>query len=229
MIIRAGPSRHVSAAATATPQYVVFGPMHARRAIKLPRAAAVPDAWAAVRAEVVSVIASTTNGCLSELGYFPGMVPTLAAAERDNALLRADNVKMFDDNRALAQHVASLSERVNFANLGASAQTQALERLQRQVQELTKERDDLARLVGVSPTVQAADAAALQKTVVELDQLRVEHLEALNQILHMRQALHGSTDPQIEKRVAQLKQVIHIAASAGELYACSSRLARSTH
>ena len=52
---------------------------------------------------IVEVLAMTVNGCLAELGYFPGTVQKLEQLENEILRLQDEKARMYNDNRLLEQ------------------------------------------------------------------------------------------------------------------------------
>ncbi|KAF7975119.1 hypothetical protein HWV62_10411 [Athelia sp. TMB] len=94
-----------------------------------------------LRTRVVEILSTVANGCLSELGYYPGLREELARA-------RSDNGKLYADNRALAQQVALLTDRCAFlaGTHGQPDQLAQLDELRRTVRDLREERGALQAL-----------------------------------------------------------------------------------
>ncbi|KAF8913772.1 hypothetical protein CPB84DRAFT_5472 [Gymnopilus junonius] len=65
---------------------------------------------AATRARIVEILASTANGCLSELGYYPGMPARMIELEKQNTTWKEENVKLFQDNRHLLTMVQKIMD-----------------------------------------------------------------------------------------------------------------------
>ncbi|KAF7965072.1 hypothetical protein HWV62_682 [Athelia sp. TMB] len=95
-----------------------------------------------LRTRVVEILSTVANGCLSELGYYPGLREELARA-------RSDNGKLYADNRALAQQVALLTDRCALlaGTHGQPDQLAQLDELRRTVRDLREERGALQALV----------------------------------------------------------------------------------
>jgi hypothetical protein len=107
---------------------------------------------------------------LSELGYYPGIVPTLAKVEREAALLKADNIKMFEDNRALAKLISHQNERIGFANAQDPERIVLYEQSRRELLTVTAERDQLkAQITALKALQVQPDTAAHHKLVAELE------------------------------------------------------------
>jgi seryl-tRNA synthetase len=115
---------------------------------------------------------------LSELGYFPGIVPTLASVEREAALLKADNVKMFEDNRALAHLVSVQTDRIN----RDAERVANYDELKRRLNEVINERDQLRQMVATAP---APDSTVFSNMAAELEKTKAELGAAMAQIKQM--------------------------------------------
>ena len=54
-----------------------------------------------IRRRIIEQLAATVNGCLAELGYFPGTVQKLQQLELENKDLAEKNRKLYHDNLTL--------------------------------------------------------------------------------------------------------------------------------
>lgn len=94
----------------------------------------------------VNALSMAVNGCMKEMGYFPGMLQLLQDTRHENAVLREQNVKLHSDNVSLSriintqkEHIASLSVRTPIER------DMELESLKRQMRHTVTERDEIAR------------------------------------------------------------------------------------
>lgn len=53
------------------------------------------------REKLIAALSLTTNGCLAELGYFPGITQKLEELIQINKQLKEENLQLFGDNRNL--------------------------------------------------------------------------------------------------------------------------------
>jgi hypothetical protein len=122
---------------------------------------------------------------LSELGYYPGIVPTLAKVEREVALLKADNVKMFEDNRSLAQLISHQNERLAYANARDPDRVALYEQARCDLLAVTAERDALrAQVLALQSR---PDVLSYQKTITDLEQTRALLNNALAEVARLQQ------------------------------------------
>lgn len=133
-----------------------------------------------LRGDVVEILAGTANGCLAELGYFPGIIQRFQLVEAQSAQLHADNAKLYADNRDLAQVVVSQNERL--------AMFPDIERLQHEIRVLREERDAIVRrddliLRGLTPD------QGYQMVCGELQRLQRQHQSAMDEIVYLRSTL----------------------------------------
>lgn len=63
-----------------------------------------------MRQKVVEILSGTANGCLQELGYFPGMPIKLQELEARNKNWQKENLKLYEDNKRLVQTLKSQAE-----------------------------------------------------------------------------------------------------------------------
>ncbi|KJA29920.1 hypothetical protein HYPSUDRAFT_246213 [Hypholoma sublateritium FD-334 SS-4] len=63
-----------------------------------------------MRQKVVEILSGTANGCLQELGYYPGMPIKLQELEARNKNWQKENLKLYEDNKRLVQTLKSQAE-----------------------------------------------------------------------------------------------------------------------
>ncbi|KAG6821632.1 hypothetical protein H0H93_000141 [Arthromyces matolae] len=144
-----------------------------------------------LRSRIVEILAGTANGCLSELGYFPGMPQKLAELERQNAQWQQENVKLFQDNQSLTR---ALQERKD------SQQAKTVHILQTQIQSLLQEK---AMLVARIQKLSSTQPNPYHILVGEYNKLVEQHQYALQEIKTLREnnsVLSGRTS--VESHVA---------------------------
>ncbi|KAH7916284.1 hypothetical protein BJ138DRAFT_1108932 [Hygrophoropsis aurantiaca] len=127
-----------------------------------------------LRGKVVEILSGTTNGCLSELGYVPGMAERLQQATQQVASLQSENAKLFEDNRKLSNTSRALNEHLTFAQANGSSQLAHLMRLLGQLKERDATLHKHQQLL--SPN------QAYQQLLAELQRLRNAHAETLSQL-----------------------------------------------
>lgn len=63
-----------------------------------------------MRQKVVEILSGTANGCLHELGYYPGMPIKLQESEARNKKWQKENLKLYEDNKRLMHTLKSQAE-----------------------------------------------------------------------------------------------------------------------
>jgi chromosome segregation ATPase len=98
-----------------------------------------------LRNKIVELLSSAANGCLSELGYYPGMQEEFQQLIQANAVLQNDNAKLYEDNRALARVVAIQNDRLAFAAGEDNAKLKQLAEMNEKIEFLSSEQTKLKR------------------------------------------------------------------------------------
>ncbi|EGO02057.1 hypothetical protein SERLA73DRAFT_71204 [Serpula lacrymans var. lacrymans S7.3] len=108
---------------------------------------------------VVKLLSSTTNNCLSELGYYPNIQSDLRGALDRNHSLEANNTKLFEDNRRLAGVVAVQNDRLAFLDTPQSEQLQKVLEIKDKVcylqADIGRKNQEYAKLDGAYRTLHA--------------------------------------------------------------------------
>lgn len=121
-----------------------------------------------LREKIVEILSNTANGCLIELGYYPGITQKLKQLEATNVTWQTENVKLYDDNRRLLETVRGLQERLRLVSV---PEVQKLERIRRLESEVQTLREAIAR--------QHPDSAGFQK---EFNRLKESYAHAFNEV-----------------------------------------------
>jgi hypothetical protein len=98
-----------------------------------------------LRNKIVDLLSTTANGCLSELGYFPGMQDQFQQLIQTNMHLQNDNAKLFEDNRALARVVAIQNDRLAFSAGEDNIKLKQFSEMKESIEFLSKEQTRLTR------------------------------------------------------------------------------------
>lgn len=104
----------------------------------------VPATTPDLRSRVVEILSATANGCLTELGYFPGMPQRMIEIERLNAKWQSENIKLFQDNQKLARLLQE-SERSKAITGSDDQRTRVMHALEEQVRVLKEEKTHLLK------------------------------------------------------------------------------------
>ena len=124
-----------------------------------------PTSTAQTRQKIVEIIAGTANGCLSEVGYLPGMPQRFKELEDQNAQWRLENTKLFQDNASLLELIHQQNERIKEMRAPDSDKNIRIMELNSELQKTRLQRDELARAQSVnnrSPSQLQQDFASLQ-------------------------------------------------------------------
>jgi hypothetical protein len=114
-------------------------------------------------------------------------VPTLAKVEREAALLKADNIKMFEDNRSLAKLLSHQNERIGYANAQDPERAVLYERSRRELLAATAERDELKAQVAALKALQVQpDVVTYHKLTAELELTKAQLKSALDGAAHIQ-------------------------------------------
>lgn len=98
-----------------------------------------------LREKIVQVLSSTVNGCLSELGYYPGIGQQLHEALKANNHLQQANEKLFEDNRALARLAAFQNDRLALVDGTEHSRLKTYTDMESMVKVLTAEKAELMK------------------------------------------------------------------------------------
>ncbi|KAG6873767.1 hypothetical protein C0995_011586 [Termitomyces sp. Mi166 len=141
-----------------------------------------------LRSKVIEILAGTANGCLTELGYYPGMPQRLQELERQNAQWQMENVKLFQDNQVLTH---ALQERKGLQQ----QQEKTIHALQVQIQGLLQEK---SMLMKDNQNLLAGHPAAYRKLLAEYKQFQEHYQRALqeNKTLRLNNAVLSRTPVQ---------------------------------
>ena len=129
---------------------------------------------------MVEILSGTVNGCLTELGYFPGMPQTMLELQQVNLKWQTENVKLFQDNQKLARSLQE-SERSKVIAGSDDQRIRVIQTLEEQVRRLTEDKANLLK--------QNEMYRQLQSDYNKLTNL---YAAAVKEIDHFRMHLRGS-------------------------------------
>lgn len=147
-----------------------------------------------LRSNIVEILSGTANGCLTELGYYPGMPQNMVNLEQQNAQWQLENVKLFQDNRSLSH--ALQSEQAAHAN--------TTRKLEGQIQGLISEK---IRLSKHNEALMSALDAPNQKVLSEYFKLQSFYESALIEIKQLRDYITQISVGQHSRQQAQPLQI----------------------
>lgn len=78
----------------------------------------------------MAVLAKTQNKCFSEMGYYPSLLQEHHELQKQYALLRSDNQKLYSDNYNLAQFIQAQEQRINAMAAPKDQQKRAFEEME---------------------------------------------------------------------------------------------------
>ncbi|KAM6496048.1 hypothetical protein JOM56_008754 [Amanita muscaria] len=142
-----------------------------------------------LRAKIVGILSDTANGCISELGYFPSLLRKFRELEQANNKWREENVRLFQDNRALAQYTRRQEEHIKTVATATPDNANRIAMLEEQVKTLSIQNAELRRmneaLVAVSST--NYHNPAHQQLLTDNQQFSSMHHTAIRTIHHHQQ------------------------------------------
>lgn len=151
------------------------------------------DGTGELRTKIIQLLSSTANGCLSELGYFPGMPEQFQQILQTNAALQNDNAKLFEDNRALARVVAMQNDRLAFLAGEDDVKLKQLAEMRDKIESLSMEQ---AKLKQTNEMLQATPVAQRYRQLfAESQMLRIKNDALERDFIRLRDsysALHNT-------------------------------------
>lgn len=127
------------------------------------------------RQKIVEILASTANGCLAELGYFPGMPHKFKELEVQNKNWQTENVKLFEDNKRLMGMLNAQNESLKWMKVPEMEKIQRIKDLEQENQALRLQREDLLRR-----PIADGNGQPLQQGQITYAQLQHEHSNLLD-------------------------------------------------
>ncbi|KAK2466074.1 hypothetical protein APHAL10511_001716 [Amanita phalloides] len=151
-----------------------------------------------LRAKIIGILSDTANGCLTELGYFPGLLKKLQELEQTNAHWKKENIKLFHDNQTLAQLARYHVDRSKQPNSGnVSSLEEQVKLLTSQNAELKKKNEGLL----ASGSSQCSHVPYHQ-LLADYQQLTVLYRTAMAEIHHLRKVIQVNAGPRSESHSA---------------------------
>jgi hypothetical protein len=130
-----------------------------------------PNQDGRLRSKIVEILASTTNGCIEELGCHPAMMEKLQQATQLVQSLQEENGKLYQDNCRLAASFSMLKERVTHVLATPDTRLQQFSFMQERIRTLESERTTLSRQ-NQEILISANKGTSHQHLVEELERLR---------------------------------------------------------
>ena len=129
-----------------------------------------------LRLQLVQILSATSNSCLNELGYFPGLLSRFRESEQLNEHYKKDIEKLYEDNRRL---LALHEKTTKFLQAPESAKLKENINLDSKIRILSDERSAL--ILHHHET-----AVKYQQLLVDFNHLKSIHQCALNEITLLR-------------------------------------------
>ncbi|CAA7259635.1 unnamed protein product [Cyclocybe aegerita] len=139
------------------------------------------------RLKIVEILANTANGCLAELGYFPGMSQKLAELEKRNKTWQSENVQLYQDNQTLLMKLQEQEHRLKLVQAPEAEKVAKIVQLERDVQRLRAQRDELKQGKPATPAPNTPDFQALyRKLHADYTSLCEAYRVAYSEVHHYR-------------------------------------------
>ncbi|KAG1752558.1 uncharacterized protein EDB91DRAFT_524296 [Suillus paluster] len=154
-----------------------------------------PDAR--LHSKIVEILSSTSNDCLTELGYHPSMMEKLQQYIQRIQTLEGDNARLYQDNCQLTTHIRNLSERIVYLSASPSTQSQQSSTMQERIGTLEVDRNNLIRQ-NQDILINASAGTSNHLLGLELDRVRTQNTRVLRELhsLQIKYAhLLGQTSP----------------------------------
>lgn len=124
-----------------------------------------------LHSKIVEILASTTNGCIEELGLHPTMIEKLQQATQLVQSLQEDNGKLYQDNCRLTAAIQTLKDRVAHLSANPNTQLQQFTHMQERIRTLESERVAFARK-NQEILISVNKGTSHQYLIEELDHMR---------------------------------------------------------
>lgn len=124
-----------------------------------------------LHSKIVEILASTTNGCIEELGYHPTVIEKLQQATQRVRSLQENNGKLYQDNCRLTADLEMLKERLAYLSANQDTQLQQFSQKQERIRILESELFALTRQ-NQKILLSVNKGTSHQHLVEELDRMR---------------------------------------------------------
>lgn len=155
-----------------------------------------------LRTKIVEILSLTANGCLSELGYYPGIAQQLHEALKANSYLQQANNKLFEDNGTLARHVALQNDRLALVDGAENSRLKRYIDMESMVKVLTAEKAELAKRNSL--LVQGLPTSDI--FVAELKNLQISHDKLQREYLRLRESYNSLYKTSASRGILPTKQ-----------------------
>jgi len=134
-----------------------------------------------LHSKIVEILASTSNGCLTELGYHPGILEKLRQYMTHIQTLEGENAKLYQDNCQLSSHVQLLNERVAHLSANQNTQLQQFATMQERLRALETERNKLVHH-NQEILIHASSGTSHHLLSTELERVRAQAARVLQEM-----------------------------------------------
>jgi len=139
-----------------------------------------------LRSRVVEILAGTANGCLTELGYFPGMPQRLKELEQRSIEWQSENVKLYEDNQRLMRILQAQNDRLKLISVPDTQRLNAIQTMGDQLRRLTEER---TKLLKENETFKIEN----HRLSSEYHKLSDAYRNTLSEVMHLRNYFQSTT------------------------------------
>ncbi|KAF8969508.1 hypothetical protein BDZ97DRAFT_2072501 [Flammula alnicola] len=149
-----------------------------------------------MRQRIVEILAGTANGCLQELGYYPGMPARLQELELRNKTWQSENVKLYEDNKRLLEVVKTQNENLKWLKTPDGEKVKRITDLESENRKLRAQLDQLMKIntvaEGAQTAVQDQKYMQLYKEYLGLSET---YNRAFHEIVQLREILRTTQKP----------------------------------
>jgi len=145
--------------------------------------------------KIVEILSNTANGCLNELGYYPGIAQKLKELETTNKTWQVENVKLYEDNRRLLNTLREQHERLKLTSIPELEKIDRIRRLELEVQALRQ-----------STLTSNSHEEGLQR---EFNRLKEAYRIAYNEVCRLNALLQSQRPPGLQSQPEMSPQWNH--------------------
>jgi hypothetical protein len=143
------------------------------------------------RQKVVEILASTANGCLQELGYYPGMPARLQELEARNKNWQNENVKLYEDNKRLVETMKAQDENIRLLNAPETEKIKRITSLELENRTLKMQLDQVMKIKSNADLITVGQDQTYAKLHREYMALMETYNRAYQEIVQLREIIRG--------------------------------------
>lgn len=144
-----------------------------------------------MRQKVVEILASTANGCLQELGYYPGMPARLQELEARNKNWQSENVKLYEDNKRLVETMRAQDENLRLLNAPETEKIKRITNLELENRTLKMQLDQIMKIKSNADLIPIGQDQTYAKLHREYMALTETYNRAYQEIIQLREIIRG--------------------------------------